>query len=127
MKTILDQELDKKFKKDEAKRPDLILKTLQNQLVLVELKRPNYTITVGDLPKLLGYLSVIRQHMPQMKMADCYLVGGRYDESLQDMTTSEGDRIFRTSYAELVENAQFRYREILDVLATEVMPSETSD
>jgi hypothetical protein len=127
LKTLIDKEVDKIFKGDETRRPDLILKTLQDHLVLIELKRPNYIISANDLPQLFKYLTLIKHHMPQVKVIDCYIVGGKYDESIQDMTTREGDRIFRTSYVELISNAQFRYKEILDVLTGEVAPNKSTD
>jgi hypothetical protein len=125
LKTILDKELDAMYRGNEKKRPDIIVKTLQEQLILIELKRPNYIIGANDLPQLLKYLSLVKRHMPQVKVVDCFLIGGKYDESIQDMTTREGDRIFRTSYVEIITNAQFRYKEIIDVL-TEEITSERS-
>lgn len=118
LKTILDQEIEKKFKRHEQDRPDLICKELMDKLVIIELKRPAHEITSEDWAQLLQYKTIVKAHSPNSNIIQCYLIGRCYDEAVRDKQLEDAGYFLR-SYSEIVSESQNRYKEIIQILEKE--------
>lgn len=118
LKVALDLELKKRFRGHKRDRPDLICKSLLEKVVIIELKRPNHLIDSGDYSQLKIYKNIIRSHSPNSKLIECFLIGNQFDPAVRD---PEDERIgvYLKSYAEIIQEAKERYREILAVLQEE--------
>lgn len=118
LRTILEKEIEKKFKEHERERPDLICKTLLDKVVIIELKRPGDLVIPSHFTQLTLYQNIIKQHSPVYKIIECYLIGSRYDEAVRN-PDYEKIGIYLKSYSEVVQGAKERYREILEILNSE--------
>lgn len=118
LKKILEDEIEKKFKKHKKERPDLICKTLLDKTVIIELKRPAELVTPDHFTQLTIYNNVVKHYSPGYRIIECYLVGSKYDEAVRN-PEYENIGIYLKSYSEVVQEAKERYREVLEILKSE--------
>ena len=118
LKKILDQEIQKRFKRHERDRPDLICKELMDKLVIIELKRPSHEIVADDMAQLTQYKTIVREHSPGYRVIESYLIGRRFDEAIRDRDLEKAGYFLR-SYSKIVSEARNRYREIIKILEQE--------
>lgn len=119
LKKILDQEIQKRFKRHERDRPDLICKALMDKLVIIELKRPSHEIVAEDMAQLTQYKTIVREHSPGYRVIESYLIGRRFDEAVRDRDLEKAG-FFLRSYSEIISEARDRYREIIEILEQEI-------
>jgi len=116
LKTILDKEVLEKYKDNAERRPDIICKNLLERYVVIELKRPSYTISYEDYSQIMRYSSILKNNFPNTERLDCYLIGKQYDSSVSKEPTLQGKvTIYLKSYNEIIEEAKKRYEEILKI------------
>jgi hypothetical protein len=94
-------------------RPDLIAKRVphQDQIILIELKRPSVKLHSGHIGQILGYRDLIMQYRPGTKSVHCFLFGHQKQYS----ALSSNDVTIRT-FSELTSSLRDEYRAYLDVL-----------
>jgi len=97
-----------------GKRPDLIVRKVpkRDELVLIELKRPEVKLTPRHIGQVLEYKSLIRKFKSSAITIDCYLFG--YQRHPSHFIESQ-DVCVRT-YSELVSSLRDEYQEYLKVL-----------
>jgi len=115
LKTILDNKVSKKFKKHIKDRPDIIVKTLIDKFLIIELKRPSHKIGSQDFAQVSQYKTIIASNQPNAKFIECYLIGSEFDEAVRN-PDYEKIGIYLKSYSEILQEAKERYKEILNVL-----------
>lgn len=118
LKTILKNKLDKKFEEHAKDRPDIILKTLIDKVLIIELKRPSHRIVSTDFAQVSKYKTIITSIKPSAKLIECYLIGSEFDEAVRN-PEYEKISIYLKSYSEIVQEAKERYKEILEILKGE--------
>lgn len=116
LRKILQKELLTKFKESKEKRPDLICKSLLNNYLVIELKRPSYKIRLEDYPQVMLYNNILKNNFPNSERLNCYLIGKEYDSTVSKEPTIQGKvTIFLKSYNEIIEEAKKRYEEVLKI------------
>jgi hypothetical protein len=116
LKKTIESELAKDYKGHECDRPDLICKTLMNtDAFIIELKKPGYKISSKDISQLIRYKTIIKHHMPSCENIECYLIGSDFDEAVRDPQLAKSGYHLK-GFSEIVEDARFRYEEILKIL-----------
>ncbi len=115
LKTVLDNKIAKKFKEHEKDRPDIIVKTLLDKVLIIELKRPSHKVVSEDFAQVSKYETIITSNKPNAKLIECYLIGNEFDESVKN-PKYEKIGIYLKSYSEILQEAKERYKEILHIL-----------
>lgn len=113
LKTFLKNKLNKKFKEHEKDRPDIIIKTLLGNVLIIELKRPSHQIASTDFAQVSKYKTIITSNKPNAKLIECYLIGNEFDEAVRN-PEYEKIGIYLKSYSEIIQEAKERYKEILN-------------
>ncbi|HDK26968.1 MAG TPA: hypothetical protein ENG48_07780 [Candidatus Atribacteria bacterium] len=115
LKRAIEKEIQSKYKKHAKDRPDLIVKTSGNKVVIIELKRPAHTVNTRDYAQILEYDTIITKHSPNTSQTECFLIGNKFDEAIRNPKDEKIGR-YLLSYAELLQRAKERYKEILSIL-----------
>lgn len=115
LRKIVGEEIVKQNKKDEKKRPDFVCGSIDNKLVIVELKRPSHKLNTDDLGQLEKYLKIIESHSQDHKNFEAYLFGKRIDDDLAKTMRYRRTDIFKIrTFADLVDDTKKRYKEYLE-------------
>jgi len=115
LKTVLENRIMKKFVNHEKDRPDLIVKSSRDDVIIIELKRPSHLIDQKDFVQLATYKSIVKSHLPSTKTIKSYLIGNEYDEAVRDPEHGKIG-IFMYSYLDILQQAKERYKELLSKL-----------
>ncbi len=118
LKNILEKKILIKHKKHEKDRPDIIVKTLLDKIIIIELKRPSHKIVSEDFTQISKYKTIITSSYPNAKLIECYLIGNEFDETVRS-PDYEKIEIYLKSYSEVLQEAKERYKEILNFLKSE--------
>jgi hypothetical protein len=117
--------LNREVKEDPEmkKRPDLIVRRVpkRDELVLIELKRPEVRLTPLHVGQVLQYKSLIRNFKSETTNIDCYLFG--YQRHPSHKIESQDVRV--RTYSELVASLRDEYQEYLKVLEEDSRTVET--
>jgi len=114
LRTVVGKELAKQHKKYARKRPDFVCGTVDNVLIVIELKRPSHTLVVEDLNQLEQYIVVINQHQGSRMPFQAMLVGQKVHPDLRDVLTIRGGTRFSIkTFTDLIGDTERRYREYL--------------
>ncbi len=117
--------LREKFKEDkkvpkEDKRIDFLCQNFAESTFIIELKRPQATITSKNLDQGLEYLAFIKKHINNEtpKNVHCYIVGGKLSshhtaQEKADSYSSTG-KVYFKPYLELLKNAKQYHREFIE-------------
>ena len=117
LKTILGENLDKKFEKKKNLRPDLVCLTSQNEAIVIEFKKPSVTISTRDLAQTMEYQGLIQEQMPNIQNITTFIIGKKYDESIKTIKSKqEMAGNFLMSYSEVLSNAERKFSDILKIL-----------
>ena len=117
LKTILGDNLDKKFDTQKHLRPDLVCLRSNSKVVIIEFKRPKVIISTKDLPQVLDYKSLIQKHIPNISSVTVFVIGKQYDESIRVIKDDqEKVGIFLMSYSEVLSKAERKFSDILKIL-----------
>jgi hypothetical protein len=94
-------------------RPDLIAKRVphQEQIILIELKRPSVKLKSAHIGQILGYRDLIMQYRPGTKSIHCFLFG--YQKQYSSLNSN--DVTIRT-FSELASSLRDEYSAYLKVL-----------
>ena len=118
LKSFLKNKVAKEFKEHEKDRPDIIVKTLLDKVLIIELKRPSHRIVSTDFAQVSKYKTIITSNKPNAKLIECYLIGSEFDEAVRN-PEYEKIGIYLKSYSEIIQEAKERYKEILEILKGE--------
>ena len=108
LRWFIGDEMSKRDRKRYGKnRPDFVCGTIDNRLIILELKRPSHRLTVDDLNQLETYM-VVAEDYTNSSSIEGYLVGRKGDEELvRRLRRRRGFHVLY--YAELIEQARTRY------------------
>jgi hypothetical protein len=113
LKRILEDEIQKTYKKHERKRPDIVCKNNYDNYIVIELKRPKHEINSLDFAQLLEYVNIIKAHCPNNRVVEGYLIGSKFDGAIRSDIVKE-TRIHLLSYTEILTDITSRYRRHLE-------------
>ncbi len=115
LRKIVGDEIVKQNKKDEKKRPDFVCGSIDNKLIIVELKRPSHKLITDDLGQVEKYLKIIESHSQNYKSFETYLFGKKIDDDLLKTMKYRRTDIFKIrTFADLIDDTKRRYREYLE-------------
>ena len=117
LKKILDNNIDERYKNKENLRPDIICRTNDNKVVIIEFKRPNEKITLEHLAQVMRYKTIIKKSMPNLKDVTTYLIGKEYEQEIIDNKEDQSQaKNFVYSFSEVLAQAEKRFKTILDII-----------
>ena len=110
--------LDKKYKGKKAlNRPDLLLgKSLSNELVLIEFKRPNFTLNRDSERQALEYRDELNVYFHNQHI-DIILLGGRVIKNIS--SHNERDDVKFRTYIDIIGTARARLEWLINELSVE--------
>lgn len=122
LKTDIGKAHKKKHRKGEkAKRPDFVLKTYKENLVIAEIKRPNYTISLPDFYQITEYESLANQLTGNVFDYTGYLIGRKFHEDVKTIQKkAESIGIHLKSYSDIITDVRNRYKRLLEILEEEM-------
>lgn len=118
LRKFIGKEMSKRDKKKYGKkRPDFVCGTVDNKLIILELKRPSHSLTVEDLNQLETY-TVIAEDYKNFTSYEGYLVGSKEDSKLRRyLRRRSGFKVLH--YADIIEKTMGRYKEFLDAIESD--------
>jgi hypothetical protein len=124
LKTFIGEKLSEK---DAArygkKRPDFVCGTLENELILVELKRPSHELKKDDLNQIEEYLAMSEKYSTRYKTYKAYLMGSSISDEVKTyLRYRRGFSVL--NYWEILDATEKRYQEFLRYRET-TLPSHT--
>lgn len=116
LKTAIESILNKKYKgKNKLKRPDLLLARATNRrLLLIEFKRPNFTLTRDTERQAVEYKDELSAYFGNQPI-DIILLGGKIEKTIKDVK----DDIKYMSYLDTVSLAKNRLMWLIEELKKE--------
>jgi len=117
LKTLIQNHLKEKDKKFEMLRPDFALAHYEDDLlVIAEIKRPNFFLTLDDVDQLMVYRSLAEEYLgKKFKNFKGFLIGNRMTPELE-RNAGEYKNISIKLYSSIINNAETRYKEILKIM-----------
>ncbi len=109
LRTIIGNELAKKDRKFNKKRPDFVCGTIDNKMILVEIKRPSHELTADDLEQLETYMLIIEQNSGEKYSFEGYLVGRKISDDLKKRLKFRGNQFKVKTYSDLIDDVKKRY------------------
>jgi len=118
LREFIGKEMSKKDKKKYGKkRPDFVCGSVDNSLIIVELKRPSKTLKVDDLNQLEDYLAIIDTYATKYSDIRAYLVGTKLNDELRRHLRFRRNMRVMT-YTDLIDDTEKRYQEYLKSVNT---------
>lgn len=115
LRKIVGDEIVKRNKKDERKRPDFVCGSVGNKTIIVELKRPSHKLIVDDLNQLEDYLSIIETSSGISSGYEAYLVGKKIDDNLMRKIKYRRSDLFKIrTFSDLIDDTKRRYKQYLE-------------
>ena len=102
-------------KKYGKKRPDFVCGAIGDKLIILELKRPAYTLTVDDLNQLERYM-VLAEEYKKFSSYEAYLVGSKTDDGLRRTLKHRSSNFKILHYADVIDRIKRRYAEFLQTI-----------
>lgn len=103
-------------KKYGKKRPDFVCGSVDNKLIIMELKRPSHKLTTEDLQQLETYLMVAEDYSVKYSGYEAYLVGKRIDSELKRRMKYRRRAFKILTYSDLIDNTERRYKDYLRLI-----------
>lgn len=116
LRKIVEKELPKKDKKYAKLRPDFVCGTVDNKLIIVELKRPSHALTIEDLNQAETYLSIIEEHGNKFSSSEVYLIGRKIDDDLSRKIKHRASHFKIKTFSDLIDDTEKRYKEFVDIM-----------
>ena len=120
LKKILDKDIDKRYKKEEQLRPDIICRINDKKAVIIEFKRPSKKINLDHLTQTIRYRTIIKKSMVNLEEIFIYIIGKEYAQEVIDnkeLQSKAGN--FCLSFSEILSNAQKRFERVLEIIEGE--------
>lgn len=109
LRTFIGDEMIKKDKRFEKKRPDFVCGTVGARLIIIEIKRPAHTLTIDDLNQLETYLTIAEQYST-FSGFEGYLIGNKKDDDLVRRLRHRSKSFKVWTYSDLLAATEERYR-----------------
>lgn len=116
LRKIIENELPKKDKKYSKLRPDFVCGTVDNKLIIVELKRPSHALTIEDLNQAETYLAIIEEHGSKFSSSEVYLVGRKIDDDLNRKIKYRASSFKIKTFSDIIDDTEKRYKEFIDII-----------
>lgn len=114
LRTFIGDKLAKKDrKKYGSKRPDFVCGSVDNKLIIMELKRPSHKLTVEDLQQLETYMMVADEFSTKFSSYEAYLVGKNIDQELKRRMKFRKNSFKVLTFADLIDTTEKRYKDYL--------------
>jgi hypothetical protein len=116
LKTAIDTILNKKYTgKNKLNRPDLLLgRTTNQRLLLIEFKRPSYTLNRDTERQAVEYKDELGAYFGNQPI-DIVLLGGKIEKTIKDVKSD----IKYLSYLDVVSVAKYRLEWLINELKSE--------
>ncbi|PIQ76125.1 hypothetical protein COU78_00610 [Candidatus Peregrinibacteria bacterium CG10_big_fil_rev_8_21_14_0_10_49_24] len=116
IRTFIGEELSKKDKKKYGKkRPDFVCGTIDEKLVIVELKRPSHMLEIEDMNQLETYMTLAEQYQ-NFRSYEGYLVGNKKSDDLMRRMKHRSSAFKIRTYSDLLTDTEHRYSAFLKTL-----------
>lgn len=117
LRTFIGEGLAKKDKrKYGSMRPDFVCGSVDNRLIIMELKRPSHKLIVDDLQQLETYLMVADDYSEKFTSFEAYLVGKRVDSELKRRLKFRKSNFKVLTFADLIDNTEKRYLDYIKLM-----------
>jgi hypothetical protein len=118
LRSMVIKELEKEDEKYKLNRPDFVCGTVDNKLIIIEIKRPSHTLTVDDLNQLERYVVLCKEYLTGKKAFEAYLVGSKSSPDLKRTLAVRGTAFRVRTYTDLISDTERRYKKYLEALDT---------
>jgi len=115
LRNIVVKELTENYKEFKDKRPDFVCGSIDNKLIIIELKRPSHELKLEDLNQLENYLAIIENHY-DLKTFEAYLVGRKISDDLKKRAKYRGSQFKLRTFVDLIDDTEKRYKEFIKTL-----------
>jgi len=115
LKTLIIQEVGKKVK-NARERPDFALvDSGDKKLVIVEIKRPDHSLTLDDAQQLMKYRAIAEKHIGgKYGLFQGFLIGGKLSYDLE--VNKDGFKCIQIkTYTNMINKIKKRYKDLLEV------------
>ena len=113
LRNFIGDEMSKRDEKEYGKkRPDFVCGSIDNRLIIVELKRPSKMLIVDDLNQLETYLTIVDSYSTTYGEVQAFLVGNKLSDDLRRHLKYRR-QIRVISYSDLIDRTEKRYQEYL--------------
>ena len=111
---------NKKHKKSvKMRRPDFVLKAYKNDLVIAEIKRPDYKIKIEDLIQLMEYKSIANELSGKKFVYNGFIIGKKFGEDVKAYS-EDISGIHTISYSDIISEVMGRYKRLSEILEEEM-------
>ena len=115
LRTFIGDEMSKRDRKKYGKqRPDFVCGSVEDKLIIIEIKRPSHVLGLEDLDQLETYVTVAEQYK-NYRSYEAYLVGRKIDDDLLRRRKHRSSSFKIWTYSDLLESTEARYRSYLRV------------
>jgi hypothetical protein len=116
LRTVVGKDLAKQDKRFEQQRPDFVCGSVDNKLIIIEIKRPSHTLEVDDLNQLETYVRLCNKYDDDHSTFDAYLVGNRQSDDLRETLKLRRETFKVRTYTQLIKDTERRYEGYLQAL-----------
>jgi hypothetical protein len=116
LRTVVAKQLAKEDEKYKTNRPDFVCGTVDQKLIIIEIKRPAHTLDVGDLNQLERYVVLCNKYDDDHTSFEAILVGHEQSDELRQTLKVRKEAFRVRTYTQLVSDAERRYKDYLDAL-----------
>jgi hypothetical protein len=109
LRTVVGKDLAKQDKRFEQQRPDFVCGSVDNKLIIIEIKRPSHTLEVDDLNQLETYVRLCNKYDDDHSTFDAYLVGNRQSDDLRETLKLRRETFKVRTYTQLIKDTERRY------------------
>ncbi len=95
------------------KRPDFVCGTVDERLIILELKRPGHTLGVEDLNQLETYITVAEKYF-KFRSYDGYLVGSKVGDEVRQRMKHRSRSFHVLPFSNLISDTKKRYHGFLE-------------
>lgn len=115
LRKIVVKELTDKYAEFKDKRPDFVCGSVDNKLIIIELKRPSHELKIEDLNQLENYLTIIENHY-DLKTFEAYLIGRKISDDLKKRAKYRGNQFKLKTFIDLIDDTEKRYIDFVKTL-----------
>jgi hypothetical protein len=117
LRTVVAKDLEAEDERYKLERPDFVCGTVDNRLIIIEIKRPSHTLDVPDLNQLERYV-VLCQKYEKYSSFEATLVGTKATRDLEATMNVRRESFKVRTYTQLVSDTERRYSDYLKALDT---------
>jgi len=116
LRTFIGDEIMENDKEHSQKRPDFVCASFDNQLVIVELKRPSKKPTKDDVDQLEEYIMIAQDYKGESyRKTRGYLIGKKFDSKAKRLIKRRKD-LKPLTYTEVISKVRSKYKDYIEKL-----------